>query len=153
MERRVSFYRMEIRSIKIKDTEDVAALLRQLRYTVEDEVVAGNIAVLSAHPDHIMRACEFDGKVIGCISAHIVPMLGRPAGLCMINYLAVDEHYKNYAVAIKLEESVIRFAKLRNCETVQFRCNTRRMETRRFYERLGYRGCDKWMEKSCKASE
>lgn len=126
-----------IRKAKVTDAVEIMALLSQLDYPANGQVVADKIGYLINHPDHEILVYEQDDKVIGFIDLHFIPQLPLN-DFAHITYFCVDANTRSSGVGAVLLERAEQLAKERHCDRIFLHCNERRVNAHRFYERNGY---------------
>lgn len=82
---------------------------------------------------------EVDGRVVGSLVIVIIPNLthrGRP--WAVIENIIVDEGERDKGYGEALMRHAVDEARQAGCYRVSLTCNKRRVDARRFYERLGF---------------
>ncbi|GGH08375.1 GNAT family N-acetyltransferase [Pedobacter zeae] len=128
---------VQIREISEQDAESVTALSKQLGYE-------SNIKQTSARIKHINNSnenCAFvaiaENKVVGWIHGFYTLRIESDP-FVEIGGLVVDAGYRNLSIGKQLIERINLWAKKWQVEKLKVRCNTKRTESHKFYERVGF---------------
>ncbi|KUO53032.1 MAG: hypothetical protein APF76_12705 [Desulfitibacter sp. BRH_c19] len=128
----------DIREIKIEDVDYLYLLCKQLGYPVPQEDIMANVKSIIDKSDYIIYGAVLpEGKVIGCIQAHINRMFYSDI-MIEVNGLIIDEKYRSQGIGEKLLRRVESFGKEKRCRYVNLRANVIRKSAHKFYEKLGY---------------
>ena len=138
---------MSIRIATLDDTPKIKELLEQLEYPTANDALEKRIDQLLNHSDHHLIVY---GDVEALMSIHFVPQLALPGDFAIISYFAVDEKVRSKGIGKKMEEYCVKLATDNGCERIQVKCNIRRTEAHRFYERQGYQESRKYFSKILK---
>jgi GNAT superfamily N-acetyltransferase len=125
-----------IREINIHDSEGVRALTKQLGYTISNEQTKESIQYILTNPEHCAYIASNKDKVLGWIQAFIAVRL--ESTFVEISGLVVDESARGMGIGKKLIEKVREWCNNKNCETLRVRCNVKRIESHKFYMKLGF---------------
>jgi len=138
---------MSIRIATVNDAPQIKILLDQLGYPTVDGDLENKINLLLHHPDHELIVFN---NVSAVMSIHFIPQLALAGDFALISYFAVDETVRSTGIGKKMEEYCVKLATDRGCERIQVKCNIRRTDAHRFYERQGYQEARKYFSKSLK---
>jgi GNAT superfamily N-acetyltransferase len=127
-----------IRSAKVEDSPQIAALLGQLGYPSESEIVGKKISLLSSGGADRIWVAEFKGKVVGLLGFHLTPLLHVSGSLGRITALVVDEKFRGKAIGRQLVEAAERWAWERDCTRIEVTSADQRARAHQFYQELGY---------------
>lgn len=127
-----------IRNASINDGKAISALVRQLGYAGEADVIANRLSHMLQHPDHTVYLASRENQVIGWV--HVFKTLRLESGLSTeIGGLVVDAQHRNQGIGTMLVRSAIRWSIEQNITRIRVRCNSTRMEAHRFYRQLEFR--------------
>jgi len=124
------------REVTGEDAAIIAALSRQLGYTISVEQTLQNINALLQSEQHAVFVAV-DDNVIGWtgVSYSISP---ESPPLCEIHGLVIDEQYRNKGIGKLLIEKAKQWSRNRGVGKLRLRCNVKRTATHKFYEHLGF---------------
>ena len=135
MENHLSFH---LRNIQAADAEAIAALSHQLGYPASAGDLQQRITTLISHPDHCVFVAVHQEQVVGWI--HGFYSLNLESGpFVAIAGLVVDEHHRRAGIGKALIDKVVEWPLAATCGRVRVRCNSKRTESHRFYQALGFR--------------
>jgi predicted N-acetyltransferase YhbS len=117
------------------DAQRISELLDQLGWSVPPDAV---VAELSASPATEVVVAERDGDVVGLIAVTTRRQFQRAGNLITIDTLIVDEQNRSQGIGEQLIGVAVEAAKRNNAQAIELVSNLRRVEARRFYERLGF---------------
>ena len=96
-------------------------------------------AELVRHDDNNVVVAERDGRVVGCYQLTFIRGLSHLGGMrAQVESVRVTSDLRGTGVGTELMRDAIDRARARNCVLIQLTTDTRRADTRRFYERLGF---------------
>jgi GNAT superfamily N-acetyltransferase len=127
-----------IRSAKAEDSPQIAALLGQLGYPSESEIVRKKIPTLSSGGADKIWIAEFQGKVVGLLAFHLTPLLHVSGSLGRITAVVVDEKFRGKGIGRQLVETAERWAWERDCTRIEVTSGEQRTQAHQFYQDLGY---------------
>jgi predicted N-acetyltransferase YhbS len=117
------------------DAPRVSELLDQLGWSVPPDSV---VAELSASPTTEVVVAECDGDVVGVIAVTTRRQFQRAGNLITIDTLVVDESNRSQGIGEQLVGVAVEAALRSNAQAIELVSDLRRVEARRFYERLGF---------------
>jgi predicted N-acetyltransferase YhbS len=117
------------------DAPRISELLDQLGWSVPPDAVA---AELSASPATEVVVAECDGDVVGLIAVTTRRQFQRAGNLITIDTLVVDEQNRSQGIGQQLVGVAVEAARRSNAQAIELVSNLRRVDARRFYERLGF---------------
>lgn len=129
---------VQIREILEKDAESVATLSTQLGYESDIKQTSARIKRINNSNEHCAFAALVDGEVVGWIHGFYTLRIESDPFI-EIGGLIVDENYRNLRIGKQLIENVNIWAKAHQIKKLKVRCNTKRTESHKFYERLGFK--------------
>jgi PhnO protein len=127
-----------IRRARESDAEAVTALLGQLDYPFDTEVVAPVLADVLADDVHVALVAEEDGEVVGFVNANFRRQLHHLAPVGTIDELVVDANRRGRRIGEQLVEAVLAEARRRGADVVEVMTHERRERARAFYRRCGF---------------
>jgi ribosomal protein S18 acetylase RimI-like enzyme len=96
-------------------------------------------AHLVDNDDNNVVVAESDGRIVSCYQLTFIRGLSRVGGLrAQIESVRVTSDLRGQGLGSALMRDAIDRARARNCTLIQLTTDTRRADTRRFYERLGF---------------
>jgi GNAT superfamily N-acetyltransferase len=136
---------IEIRTASRDDLPAIVELLRRDSMTGaagEPGVSVAQIEAfetISAHPDNEVIVATLGGEVIATLQLTFIPGLTfQGAWRAQVEGVRVRHDLRGRGIGAELMEWAIRRARARACRMVQLTSNNRRVDARRFYERLGF---------------
>jgi predicted N-acetyltransferase YhbS len=117
------------------DAPRISELLDQLGWSVPPDAVA---AELSASPATEVVVAECDGDVVGLIAVTTRRQFQRAGNLITIDTLVVDEQNRSQGIGEQLVGVAVEAARRSSAQAIELVSNLRRVDARRFYERLGF---------------
>jgi GNAT superfamily N-acetyltransferase len=106
---------------------------RQKRRMSAIGCVALCIAKVAAFSLHSLQA-----KVIGLVSAELVPYFPTGSTICRVTALVVSTHHRGRRVGEKLVAGAVDFARQHHCSGIEITSAEHRLDAHRFYQRLGF---------------
>jgi GNAT superfamily N-acetyltransferase len=129
---------VQIREILEKDAESVATLSTQLGYESDTKQTSARIKRINNSNENCAFVALVDGEVVGWIHGFYTLRIESDPFI-EIGGLIVDENYRNLKIGKQLIENVNLWAKKQNVKKLKVRCNIKRTESHRFYERIGFK--------------
>ena len=124
-----------LRAARPEDASRISALLEQLGWAVTPDKV---VAELSASPTTQVVVAESDGDVVGLIAVTTRRQFQRAGNLITIDTLVVDEAHRSQGIGERLVGVAFEAAARCSAQAVEAVSHLRRVDARRFYERLGF---------------
>ncbi len=124
-----------LRAARPEDASRISALLEQLGWAVTPDKV---VAELSASPTTEVVVAESDGDVVGLIAVTTRRQFQRAGNLITIDTLVVDEAHRSHGIGERLVGVALEAAARCSAQVVEAVSHLRRVDARRFYERLGF---------------
>ena len=118
-----------------RDAPRISQMLDQLGWVVPPEDV---VTELSASPSTDVVVAELDGDVVGVVAITTRRQFQRAGILVTIDTLVVDEAHRSQGIGERLVDVAFEVAARSNAQAVEVVSALRRVEARRFYERLGF---------------
>lgn len=129
---------VQIREISEKDAESVATLSTQLGYESDIKQTSARIKRINNSNENCAFVAVVDGKVVGWIHGFYTLRIESDP-FVEIGGLIVDQNYRNLKIGKQLIEHVNLWAKKHKVKKLKVRCNTKRTESHRFYEQIGFK--------------
>lgn len=130
---------VQIREISKKDAESIATLSTQLGYESDIEQTSARIKlVINNSNENCAFVALVDGEVVGWIHGFYTLRIESDPFI-EIGGLIVDEKHRNLKIGKQLIEHVNIWAKAHQVKKLKVRCNIKRTESHKFYERLGFK--------------
>jgi predicted N-acetyltransferase YhbS len=124
-----------LRAARPEDAPRISVLLEQLGWAVTPDKV---VAELSASPTTEIVVAESDGDVVGLIAVTTRRQFQRAGNLITIDTLVVDEAHRSRGIGERLVGVALEAAARYSAQAVEAVSHLRRVDARRFYERLGF---------------
>lgn len=129
---------VQIREISEKDAEGVATLSTQLGYESDIKQTSARIKRINNSNENCVFVALVDGEVVGWIHGFYTLRIESDPFI-EIGGLIVDENYRNLKIGKQLIENVNIWAKKHQVKKLKVRCNIKRTESHKFYERIGFK--------------
>jgi GNAT superfamily N-acetyltransferase len=140
---------IEIRTANRDDLYAIVQLLRRDSLTAapaEPGLSAAQIEAfdtIAVHPDNEVIVATLGGEVVATMQLTFIPGLtfqgaSQGAWRAQVEGVRVRDDLRSQRIGTRLMEWAIRRARDRGCGIVQLTSNNRRVDARRFYERLGF---------------
>ena len=134
-----------LRAARPEDAPRISVLLEQLGWVVPpDEVVVE----LSASPTTEVVVAELD-DVVGLIAVTTRRQFQRAGNLITIDTLVVDERHRSRGIGEQLVGVALEAAARSSAQAVEAVSHIRRVDARRFYERLGFEVTSNYFVRTC----
>jgi GNAT superfamily N-acetyltransferase len=135
----------EIRTANRDDLDAIVELLRRDSMTAVPEEPGLSAAqieafdTIAAHPDNEVIVAIVGGEVVATLQLTFIPGLTfQGAWRAQVEGVRVRDDLRSRQIGSRLMEWAIRRARDRGCRMMQLTSNNRRVDARRFYERLGF---------------
>ncbi|HTN13322.1 MAG TPA: GNAT family N-acetyltransferase [Sphingomonadaceae bacterium] len=127
-----------IRPARVKDSAAIVVLIDQLGHPGSSaEDVAARLPLIEAAGMDALVA-ELGGRVVGCLTTSVMPVLHRPRPVGRISMLVVEEGQRGRGIGAALLRAGEAALAVRGCAMIEVTSNMKRTEAHRFYEREGY---------------
>jgi GNAT superfamily N-acetyltransferase len=133
-----------IRRARAEDVPEIVAMLADdplgaARERPGDPRYAEAFAELDADPRQLLAVAEAGGEVVGTLQLTFIPGLSRVgATRAQIEAVRVRTDQRGAGLGQRLIEWAVGEARSRGCVLVQLTSDASRVDTHRFYERLGF---------------
>jgi predicted N-acetyltransferase YhbS len=135
-----------LRAAQPEDAPRISVLLDQLGWVVPPEKV---VVELSASPSTEVVVAELDRDVVGLIAVTTRRQFQRAGNLITIDTLVVDERHCSRGIGEQLVGVALEAAARSGAQAVEAVSALRRVEARRFYERLGFEITANYFVRTC----
>lgn len=129
---------VQVREISEKDAESVATLSTQLGYESDIRQTSARIKSINDSNENCAFVALIDDEVVGWIHGFYTLRIESDP-FVEIGGLIVDENYRNLKIGKQLIENVDLWAKKHQVKKLKVRCNIKRTESHKFYERIGFK--------------
>lgn len=126
-----------IRKAKIKDAVPISKLSNELGYMADISSTKNRLETILQLNDHKVFTAFVNGSIIGWIHGFYTLRIESDAFI-EIGGLVVGEKYRRKGIGQLLVDSVMNWAKSKDCKKVRVRCNTLRTDSHTFYEQIGF---------------
>ena len=121
-----------IRKAEIKDSNSISKLCLQFGYKTDIHQLKSRLTKILPNKENCVFIAETDHKVVGWIHAFLSFRV-ESSPFVEISGFVVDEKYRNMGIGKKLLSAVYNWTKSVDQKKVRVRCNTKRLETHKFY--------------------
>ncbi|CAN5903845.1 GNAT family N-acetyltransferase [soil metagenome] len=134
---------IDVRAADERDRDLIAELIGELGYDVDQDRLGERLQAASA-VGNVVLVATVDERVVGIISAAIVPMLAEADAMMRITALSVTASMRGRGVGRALMSAVERQARQLGADVVEVGSGRRpeRLAAHRFYQALGYVDAD-----------
>jgi GNAT superfamily N-acetyltransferase len=129
---------VQVRDISEKDAEGVAKLSVQLGYESNIAQTLIRIQQIKNSNENCAFVAVIDDQVLGWIHGFYTLRIESDP-FVEIGGLIVDETCRNLKIGKQLIDSVNLWAKKHEVKKLKVRCNSKRTESHKFYERVGFK--------------
>jgi GNAT superfamily N-acetyltransferase len=127
----------EIRLANTNDSPGINQLTQQLGYEAMPEDTLQRISEINELKNHCIYVAADGEKVTGWIHAFLAISV-ESGKYIEIAGLVVSEKQRGLGIGKLLVEKVLEWSLEMNCPKIRVRCNTKRKEAHKFYEKLGF---------------
>ncbi len=128
---------IKIRQASLEDSRSIAKLSGQLGYETEFKVQQNRLKPILLSKEDCIYVATHNDQLIGWTHGFYTLRVETDP-FVEIGGLVVDENFRNKGVGKKLVEFIFDWAKTKNCNLIRVRSNTIRVESHKFYEKLGF---------------
>jgi len=125
-----------VREAVTSDLHPLAELIAELGFEIDLDVLRNNLDALSAQ--RLGPLIADAGKVIGCVTYSIMPVLHRPSPVGRISMLVVTKGRRGQGVGRSLVEAAMERLGESGCCLCEVTSNMALIDAHAFYERLGF---------------
>ncbi len=127
---------MKVREADQGDLGAIAAVIQELGFEIGPDLLAANLGALAEQ--RLGPLVADAGRVIGCVTYCIMPVLHRPTPVGRISMLVVTRSWRGRGVGRALVEAAIEQLRDRGCRLCEVTSNAALVDAHSFYERLGF---------------
>jgi predicted N-acetyltransferase YhbS len=135
-----------LRAARPEDAPRISVLLDQLGWVVPPDKV---VVELAASPTTEVVVAELEGEVVGLIAVTTRRQFQRAGNLITIDTLVVDEGNRSRGIGEQLVGVALEAAARSSAQAVEAVSHLRRVEARRFYERLDFEVTSNYFVRNC----
>ncbi|KIA91940.1 hypothetical protein OC25_19385 [Pedobacter kyungheensis] len=129
---------VQIREISDKDAENVAELSTQLGYQSNIEQTRLRIGQINNSNENCAFVAVAENKIVGWIHGFYTLRIESDP-FVEIGGLIVDPDFRGRQIGKQLIANVKHWAKKQEVQKLKVRCNTKRTESHKFYETIGFK--------------
>ena len=126
-----------VRNAVINDSTVLSRLLGELGFPSAPDTVSHRLRSMQAFGESVLVA-EREGKVIGLLTLHIMPVLHRPAPVGRVSALVVAQQERGKGVGRALVSAGQDLLQQRGCMMIEVTSNQRLQESNQFYRQVGF---------------
>lgn len=127
-----------IRPARPDDSAAIAVLVDQLGHPGSSAAdIAARLPLIEVAGMDALVA-ELDGRVVGCLTTSVMPVLHRAQPVGRISMLVVEEGLRGKGIGVALLRAGEKALAARGCAMIEVTSNNTRKDAHRFYEREGY---------------
>ena len=129
-----------IRKPELNDAAQVAFLMEQLGYPIDEENMKKNIQLYSTFPHQKAWIAVCENQIIGCIAVAIVHYFHASRSILRVIAMIVDQDHRRKGIGKKLMEVAEEYALSMGCSHVELSSGAHRKKlgSHDFYRSLGY---------------
>ncbi|WP_426560357.1 GNAT family N-acetyltransferase [Angustibacter sp. McL0619] len=129
--------------------DDIAAARESVPGADVDAAYLAAFQQIAANPDDLLVVGELDGRVVACAQVTLLHHLSRRGGTrAQVESVRVDAALRGQGAGGRLMSWIEGYARDRGAALIQLTTDKRRVEARRFYERLGFVASHEGMKRS-----
>ena len=129
---------MNIRSASYKDIDQLLNLLSDLGYSSDKDTIAESLTRYKSSDDYEVLVAEHEGKVIGCISLHVMRLFHAAGNAGRITSLVISSESRGKGIGKVLVNAADQFFKSMDCVKTEVTSGDHRKEAHKFYQSEGY---------------
>jgi len=126
-----------IRKANINDAYGINKLTQQLGYETSPDDTLQRISEIKKLKNHCIYVAADGEKVKGWIHAFLAISVESGEYIEIVG-LVVDENQRGLGTGKLLVKKVLEWSAEMNCPKIRVRCNAKRKEAHKFYEKLGF---------------
>ncbi|MEO6349000.1 MAG: GNAT family N-acetyltransferase [Aquaticitalea sp.] len=127
---------LTIRNATLKDAEQIAELSSELGYPSSKQATQNRLKTILKSPDQCMYVAVQEDIIVGWIHGFYALRV-ESEGFVEIGGLVVSQEFQKKGIGKRLVKQVCNWSTTKQCENIRDRCNTVRLESHKFYEKLG----------------
>jgi predicted N-acetyltransferase YhbS len=127
-----------VRPVTETDVSDIADLPGESGFPAKDSEVESRLIAIQASDDDVVLVAEGEGRVVGCMSLHLMNYFTFNKRVCRITTLIVDSSLRNQGIGKELILAAESFARQKDCLAIEVTSADYRTGAHQFYAQLGY---------------
>lgn len=127
-----------IRHALKNDAAEIAHLLGELGYPAPAAEVESRLLEVETNPEDAVFVAENEGRVVGCLSLHIMPYFTLGSLVCRITALVVISSMRGRGIGKNLVRAAELYAQEKGCSAIEVTSADYRSRAHEFYTSLDY---------------
>lgn len=129
---------MIIRKIKKEDLEGTYNLLNELyKNKIKYDIYSKKFKESLEDDKSYSIVAEENNRIIGVLNSRLIDRLVKSKDILYIDDLIVDKDYRSNGVGKQLLQNAIKYAREKDCQTVELKSYIENVDAHRFYENNG----------------
>ena len=129
---------MKTRSASYKDIDQLLNLMCELGYPSTRDIIIESIAEYKRSDGYEVLVAEHEGKVLGCISLHVIKLFHMVGNAGRITSLVVSSESRGAGVGKALVNAADHYFKSMGCVKAEVTSGDHRKEAHIFYQSQGF---------------
>lgn len=131
---------IKIEKLKLKDLPCILEFYKKLLPIKQDyKISKGIYKRIMFNNNYIILVAKKDNIVVGTLTGVICKSIAWGGyDFMVLDYLYVDDHYRNLGIATKLFKAIEEYATKRLCGYIFFTSSIKNKNAHKLYEKLGY---------------
>ena len=129
---------MNIRSASYKEITQILKLLSELGYPSDKTTIAESLTKYKRSDDYEVLIAEHEGKVVGCISLHVMKLFHAAGNAGRITALVISSESRGKGIGKALVNAADEYFKSMDCVKTEVTSGDHRKEAHKFYQSAGF---------------
>ena len=129
---------MNIRSASYKDIDQLLNLLSELGYSSDKDTIAESLTRYKSSDGYEVLVAEHGGKVLGCISFHVMKLFHTAGNAGRITSLVISSESRGKGLGRALVNAADRYFKSMDCVKAEVTSTDHRKDAHKFYQSEGF---------------
>ena len=129
---------MKIRNARHEGVDNLVYLMNELGYPSSNEIIEENLSAYGRTDGYEVLVAEHEGKILGCISLHVIKLFHMEGNIGRITSLVVSPDSRGKGVGKALIEAADEFFKKMGCVRAEVTSADYRKGAHIFYQSQGY---------------
>jgi N-acetylglutamate synthase-like GNAT family acetyltransferase len=129
---------MKIRNASNKDIDELLELLSQLGYPAGKDSIAESLTKYKRSDGYTVLVAEHEGRVVGCISLHVMKLFHMAGYAGRITSLVVSSQNRGKGIGKALVNAADKYFKRMGCVKAEVTSGDHRKEAHLFYQAEGF---------------
>ena len=129
---------MKIRNARHEDVDNLVYFMSELGYPSSNEIIEENLSAYGSTDGYEVLVAEHEGKILGCISLHVIKLFHLEGNIGRITSLVVSPNNRGKGVGKALIEAADTFFKKMGCVRAEVTSADYRQGAHIFYQSHGY---------------